>query len=48
MVNFCNFDFNYWLINPNTNEQRSELYDIFGSIFSKEKKLEENNIENPF
>lgn len=47
MVNFCNTEFNHRLINPKTNEQRNELFDIFGSIFSKEKKLEEW-IENPF
>ena len=48
MVNFCNSEFNYRLINPNTNEQRKELFDIFWHIFSKEKKLEDDNIENPF
>ena len=37
MVNFCNFEFGHWLVNPETSEQRKELFDIFGSIFSKEK-----------
>ncbi len=48
MVNFCNFDFEHWLINPNTNEQRKELFDIFSSIFSKEKTEEKNSQKNPF
>ena len=48
MVNFCNFDFNYWLVNPETSEQRKELFDIFGSIFSKEKSEDFVGIENPF
>jgi hypothetical protein len=41
MVNFCNYEFQDWLVSPETNEQRKELYDIFGSIFSKEKQDEE-------
>ena len=48
MVNFCNAEFEYWLVNPDTQEQRKELYDIFWSIFSKEKQEEESIIENPF
>jgi hypothetical protein len=48
MVNFCNLDFNHRLVNPETNEQRKELYDIFGSIFSKEKTDNESLIKNPF
>ena len=46
MVNFCNLDFGYWLIDPNTKDQRKELLDIFESIFSKEKLDEQ--IYNPF
>jgi hypothetical protein len=41
MVNFCNFEFENWLVSPETNEQRKELYDIFGSIFSKERQEEQ-------
>lgn len=48
MVNFCNYDFENWLISPETNEQRKELFDIFSSIFSKEKSEEQWDIENPF
>jgi len=48
MVNFCNAEFEYWLVNPDTQEQRKELYDIFWSIFSKEKQEEQSIIENPF
>lgn len=48
MVNFCNYEFQDWLVSPETNEQRKELYDIFGSIFSKEKQDEEWYMENPF
>ena len=48
MVNFCNFEFHDWLINPETNEQRKELIDIFSSIFSKEKREDLWQIENPF
>jgi hypothetical protein len=48
MVNFCNFEFENWLVNPETREQRKELHDIFSSIFSKEKAEEELQIENPF
>lgn len=48
MVNFCNLDFNHRLVSPETNEQRKELYDIFWSIFSKEKTDNESLIENPF
>ena len=47
MVNFCNFDFTHWLIDPNTSEQRKELFDIFWSIFSKEKDDWEP-FDNPF
>ena len=47
MVNFCNFDFEHWLIDPNTNDQRKELYDIFWNIFSRERDIWED-IENPF
>jgi hypothetical protein len=36
------------LVSPEANEQRKELYDIFSSIFSKEKQDEEWYIENPF
>ena len=48
MVNFCNFDFDHWLVSPDTNEQRRELYDIFSSIFSKEREEEWLYMENPF
>ena len=48
MVNFCNLEFEHWLINPETNEQRKELHDIFSSIFSKETQDEWWYIENPF
>ena len=48
MVNFCNFEFNRWLVSPDTSEQRKELYDIFNSIFSREKGDELWEIENPF
>lgn len=48
MVNFCNFEFNHWLVNPETSEQRKELFDIFGSIFSKEKNEDYGGMENPF
>ena len=47
MVNFCNLDFNHWLIDPSTNEQRKELYDIFWSIFSK-WGVDITSEENPF
>ena len=48
MVNFCNIDFEWWLVDPNTTDQRKELYDIFGSIFSKEIQEEQWQIDNPF
>ena len=48
MVNFCNLEFKDWLVNPETNDQRRELYDIFWSIFSKKDIDEKNQIENPF
>lgn len=48
MVNFCNYEFEHRLINPETREQRKELYDIFSSIFSKEKETGLWEIENPF
>lgn len=48
MVNFCNFDFAWWLVDPNTKDQRKELYDIFSSVFSREIQEEQWNIENPF
>ena len=48
MVNFCSLEFTHRLIDPNTNEQRKELYDIFWSIFSKEKNIENAGFENPF
>ena len=48
MVNFCNYEFESRLTSPNTREQRNELYDIFSSIFSKEKQEKETQIENPF
>ena len=41
MVNFCNFDFGHWLVSPSTTEQRKELSDIFGSIFSRERMEEQ-------
>jgi hypothetical protein len=41
MVNFCNFEFQNWLANPETSEQRKELFDIFSSIFSKERQEEQ-------
>jgi hypothetical protein len=40
MVNFCNFEFGHWLVGPETSEQRKELYEIFSSIFSKERQEE--------
>jgi len=48
MVNFCNFEFEHRLINPDTNEQRKELFNIFGSIFSKEKQENDAEFVNPF
>ena len=48
MVNFCNFDFESWLIDPNTNDQRKELYEIFWSIFSKEYSEYIDQTDNPF
>ncbi len=48
MVNFCNFEFEHWLVTPETIEQRKELFDIFGSIFSKERQEEQWQVENPF
>jgi hypothetical protein len=36
------------LVNPEVNDQRKELFDIFSSIFSKEKQEEQWQIENPF
>ena len=48
MVNFCNMDFEHWLVDPNTSDQRTELFDIFGSIFSKERQEEKTWIDNPF
>jgi hypothetical protein len=36
------------LVSPETSEQRKELYDIFSSIFSKERQEEQWQIENPF
>lgn len=48
MVNFCNFDFESWLIDPNTNDQRKELYEIFWSIFSKEYSEYIDQADNPF
>ena len=48
MVNFCNYEFENRLINPDTNEQRKELFDIFGSIFSKERQEDEFQTKNPF
>ena len=48
MVNFCNDEFDHWLVDPETSEQRKELYDIFSSVFAKEKMEDWSNIENPF
>lgn len=48
MVNFCNLDFNHRLIDPESKEQRKELFDIFSSIFSKEIQEEQWLIDNPF
>ena len=48
MVNFCNYEFKHRLINPETKEQRKELFDIFSHIFSKEKPEELSKIANPF
>ena len=48
MVNFCNFDFRNRLVSQKTKEQREELFDIFSSIFSKKKKDEQWETENPF
>lgn len=48
VVNFCNFDFESWLIDPNTNDQRKELYEIFWSIFSKEYSEYIDQADNPF
>jgi hypothetical protein len=48
MVNFCNLEFEHWLVSPETREQRKELHDIFSSIFSKEIEKEQSEIENPF
>ena len=48
MVNFCSGEFEHWLVNPETAEQRKELYDIFSSVFAKEKLEDWSNIENPF
>ena len=48
MVNFCSGEFDHWLVSPETSEQRKELYDIFWSIFSKEKEDDQYGIENPF
>lgn len=48
MVNFCNFEFQNWLVSPETSEQRKELFDIFSSIFSKERQEEQWQIDNPF
>ena len=48
MVNFCNSEFEYWLVSPETVEQRKELYDIFWSVFSKEKEDDEYDMDNPF
>ena len=48
MVNFCNFEFENWLVSPETTEQRKELFDIFSSIFSKEIQEEQWQIDNPF
>ena len=48
MVNFCNGEFEHWLVDPETVEQRKELYDIFWSVFEKEKLEDQSSIENPF
>ena len=49
MVNFCSGEFDHWLVWPETSEQRKELYDIFWSIFSKEKEEDQYyGMENPF
>ena len=48
MVNFCNFEFWNRLVSPETKEQRKELFDIFSSIFSKERLEERWEMENPF
>ena len=48
MVNFCNFEFDNWLVSPDTTEQRKELFDIFNSIFSRARSEELWEIENPF
>lgn len=48
MVNFCNYDFEHRLVNPDTNEQRKELFDIFWNIFAKEKQEDRSKTENPF
>ena len=48
MVNFCNLEFTHRLVNPETTEQRKELFDIFSSIFSKEIQEEQWLIDNPF
>ena len=48
MVNFCNIEFNHWLVSPETADQRKELYDIFWSVFAKEKEEDQYWVENPF
>ena len=48
MVNFCNLDFEHWLVNPRTQAQRTELFDIFWSIFNKIEKQKEIEQYNPF
>ena len=48
MVNFCSNDFEHWLVDPDKSDQRKELFDIFWSIFKKEKSEELYGIENPF
>ena len=48
MVNFCNIDFNHWLVSPETADQRKELYDIFWSVFAKEKEDDQYDMDNPF
>lgn len=48
MVNFCNLDFEHWLVNPRTQSQRTELFDIFSSIFNRKEKQEEIWQDNPF
>jgi hypothetical protein len=35
-------------VSPETSEQRKELFDIFGSIFSKERQEEQWQVDNPF